>query len=224
MYISMIFRIVNFNKELDLYNVISNEGEQKNVTSFQIINVMIQGYKFDNAYPTKKGFGIKTPNGTKFIQVRLDRNTQIKLINYLEYQKKLEEEKQRQLKQKQEQERIKREQEQIRINQEQAKRQQKIQYSKPKIIDTPSRGNRTTKIQGSNRNQKILYRGELYISHEALCRKFNRDLSTFEDLRRKGYSIDESLGIKPLRPESELVSPKQLQRMLDSMAIQRGEF
>lgn len=25
----MIFRIVNFNKELDLYSVISNEGEQK---------------------------------------------------------------------------------------------------------------------------------------------------------------------------------------------------
>ncbi len=215
----MIFRIVNFNKDLDIYNVISNEGEQKNVTAFQIVNVMIQGYAFDNAYPTKKGFGIKTPNGTKFIQVALDRDTQLKLINYLDYQKKLEEERQKQIRQKQEQ------QEQLRRQQEQAKKQQKVPYSKPKIIGAPTNGgNKTTKIQGSSKSQKILYRGELYISHAALCKKFNRDLNTFEELRRKGYSIDESLGIKPLRPESELVSPKQLQKMLDSMAIQRGEF
>ena len=228
----MVFRIVNFNKELDLYSVISNEGEQKNVTSFQIVKVMLQGYKFDNAYVTKRGFAIKTASGIRYIQVTLDNNTQMQLIQFMQEQRRLELEAERQKALQQEQLRIQQEQkrqeqlrqeqlrqEQLRKQQEQAKNQNTAK------TEEVQNGNRVTKIQGSNnRSQKLLYRGTLYLSEESLCRKFNRDISLFKTLRSKGYSIDEALGVKPLRPEEELVSPKQIQRMLDSMARQRGEL
>lgn len=223
----MIFRIVNFNKELDLYSVISNEGEQKNVTSFQIVKVMLQGYKFDNAYVTKRGFAIKTASGIRYIQVTLDKQTQLQLIQFMNEQRRLELEAERQKAIQQEQLRKQQEQkrqeqlraEQLRKQQEQAKKQSTAK------VEEVRNGNRVTKIQGSNnRSQKLLYRGTLYLSEESLCRKFNRDISLFKTLRSKGYSIDEALGVKPLRPEEELVSPKQIQRMLDSMAMQRGEL
>ena len=223
----MIFRIVNFNKELDLYSVISNEGEQKNVTSFQIVKVMLQGYKFDNAYVTKRGFAINTASGIRYIQVMLDKETQLQLIHFIQEQRRLELEAERQKAIQQEQLRKQQEQkrqeqlrtEQLRKQQEQAKKQSTAK------IEEARNGNKVTKIQGSNtRSQKILYRGTLYLSEESLCRKFNRDISLFRTLRSKGYSIDEALGVKPLRPEEELVSPKQIQRMLDSMARQRGEL
>lgn len=223
----MIFRIVNFNKELDLYSVISNEGEQKNVTSFQIVKVMLQGYKFDNAYVTKRGFAINTASGIRYIQVMLDKETQLQLIHFIQEQRSLELEAERQKAIHQEQLRKQQEQkrqeqlraEQLRKQQEQAKKQSTAK------VEEVRNGNRVTKIQGSNtRSQKILYRGTLYLSEESLCRKFNRDINLFRTLRSKGYSIDEALGVKPLRPEEELVSPKQIQRMLDSMAMQRGEL
>ena len=223
----MIFRIVNFNKELDLYSVISNEGEQKNVTSFQIVKVMLQGYKFDNAYVTKRGFAINTASGIRYIQVMLDKETQLQLIHFIQEQRRLELEAERQKAIQQEQLRKQQEQkrqeqlrtEQLRKQQEQAKKQSTAK------IEEARNGNKVTKIQGSNtRSQKILYRGTLYLSEESLCRKFNRDINLFRTLRSKEYSIDEALGVKPLRPEEELVSPKQIQRMLDSMARQRGEL
>ena len=218
----MIFRIVDFNKELDLYIVISNEGEQKNVTSFQIVKVMLQGYKFDNAYVTKRGFAIKTASGIRYIQVTLDKDTQLQLIHFMQEQRRLELEAERQKILQQEQLRKQQEQkrqEQLGKQQEQAKKQ-----STTKTEEVRS-GNKVTKIQSSNnRSQKLLYRGTLYFSEESLCKKFNRDIKLFKTLRSKGYSIDEALGVKPLRPEEELVSPKQIQRMLDSMAMQRGEL
>ena len=218
----MIFRIVDFNKELDLYSVISNEGEQKNVTSFQIVKVMLQGYKFDNAYVTKRGFAIKTASGIRYIQVTLDKDTQLQLIHFMQEQRRLELEAERQKILQQEQLRKQQEQkrqEQLGKQQEQAKKQ-----STTKTEEVRS-GNKVTKIQSSNnRSQKLLYRGTLYFSEESLCKKFNRDIKLFKTLRSKGYSIDEALGVKPLRPEEELVSPKQIQRMLDSMAMQRGEL
>lgn len=223
----MVFRIVNFNKELDLYSVISNEGEQKNVTSFQIVKVMLQGYKFDNAYVTKRGFAIKTASGIRYIQVTLDNNTQMQLIQFMQEQRRLELEAERQKALQQEQLRIQQEQKrQEQLRQEQLRKQQE-QTKKQSTTKTEEvrNGNRVTEIQGSNnRSQKLLYRGTLYLSEESLCRKFNRDISLFKTLRSKGYSIDEALGVKPLRPEEELVSPKQIQRMLDSMAMQRGEL
>lgn len=214
----MIFRIVKFNKELDLYSVISNEGEQKNVTSFQIVKVMIQGYKFDNAYVTKRGFAINTASGIRYIQVMLDKETQLQLIHFIQEQRRLELEAERQKAIQQEQLRKQQEQkrqeqlrteqlrtEQLRKQQEQAKKQSTAK------IEEARNGNKVTKIQGSNtRSQKILYRGTLYLSEESLCRKFNRDINLFRTLRSKGYSIDEALGVKPLRPEEELVSPKQI--------------
>lgn len=223
----MVFRIVNFNKELDLYSVISNEGEQKNVTSFQIVKVMLQGYKFDNAYVTKRGFAIKTASGIRYIQVALDKQTQLQLIQFMNEQRRLELEAERQKALQQEQLRMQQEQKrQERLRQEQLRKQQEqAKNQNTAKTEEVRNGNRVTKIQGSNnRSQKLLYRGTLYLSEESLCRKFNRDISLFKTLRSKGYSIDEALGVKPLRPEEELVSPKQIQRMLDSMAMQRGEL
>lgn len=225
----MIFRIVDFNKELDLYSVISNEGEQKNVTSFQIVKVMLQGYKFDNAYVTKRGFAIKTASGIRYIQVTLDKDTQLQLIHFMQEQRRLELEAERQKILQQEQLRKQQEQkrqeqlgkQQLGKQQEQAKKQSTTKTEEVRIRS----GNKVTKIQSSNnRSQKLLYRGTLYFSEESLCKKFNRDIKVFKTLRSKGYSIDEALGVKPLRPEEELVSPKQIQRMLDSMAMQRGEL
>lgn len=225
----MIFRIVDFNKELDLYSVISNEGEQKNVTSFQIVKVMLQGYKFDNAYVTKRGFAIKTASGIRYIQVTLDKDTQLQLIHFMQEQRRLELEAERQKILQQEQLRKQQEQkrqeqlgkQQLGKQQEQAKKQSTTKTEEVRIRS----GNKVTKIQSSNnRSQKLLYRGTLYFSEESLCKKFNRDIKLFKTLRSKGYSIDEALGVKPLRPEEELVSPKQIQRMLDSMAMQRGEL
>lgn len=223
----MVFRIVNFNKELDLYSVISNEGEQKNVTSFQIVKVMLQGYKFDNAYVTKRGFAINTASGIRYIQVALDKQTQLQLIQFMNEQRRLELEAERQKALQQEQLRMQQEQKrQERLRQEQLRKQQEqAKNQNTAKTEEVRNGNRVTKIQGSNnRSQKLLYRGTLYLSEESLCRKFNRDISLFKTLRSKGYSIDEALGVKPLRPEEELVSPKQIQRMLDSMAMQRGEL
>lgn len=223
----MIFRIVNFNKELDLYSVISNEGEQKNVTSFQILKVMLQGYKFDNAYVTKKGFAINTTSGIRYIQVALDKETQLQLIKFMQEQRRLELEAERQKAIQQEQLRKQQEQkrqEQLRAEQLRKQQEQTKKQSTAKVEEVRN-GNKVTKIQGSStRSQKLLYRGTLYLSEESLCRKFNRDINLFRTLRSKGYSIDEALGVKPLRPEEELVSPKQIQRMLDSMAMQRGEL
>lgn len=228
----MIFKIVNFNKDLDIYAVISNEGEQKNVTSLQIVRVLLQGYKFDNAYLTQKGFALQTNAGTRYIQVRMDKQTQMQVAQFLNAikaqeqqriaeQKRLEEEARRLAEQRRlEEERFRKEAEALRLKQaEEQKKQQQAQQR------AASDNKATTKIQGNaGRGQKIMYRGDLYLSEAHLCKKFNADVENFKALRAKGYSIDESLGLKPLRPEEELMSLKQLNRVLDSMAAQRGEY
>ena len=132
----MVFRIVNFNRELDIYSVISNEGEQRNVTSFQIVRVMLQGYKFDNATLTQKGFALKTDNGTRYIQVKLDKQTQMQLVQYLS-NKKLSEEQKRQDKEielkmikQREQEKLKEQQLNKKIQAEKEKRLKEIRKKK----------------------------------------------------------------------------------------------
>lgn len=224
----MVFRIVNFNRELDIYSVISNEGEQRNVTSFQIVRVMLQGYKFDNATLTQKGFALKTDNGTRYIQVKLDKQTQMQLVQYLS-NKKLSEEQKRQDKEielkmikKREQEKLKEQQLNQKIQVEKEKRLKEIRKAEQETAATVD--SKVTKIKGNNANQKIFYKGNLYYSDEQLCKKFNANVVEFRRLRSKGYSIDEALGLKKLRPESELISLKQFNRMMDSMALQRGEL
>ena len=224
----MVFRIVNFNRELDIYSVISNEGEQRNVTSFQIVRVMLQGYKFDNATLTQKGFALKTDNGTRYIQVKLDKQTQMQLVQYLS-NKKLSEEQKRQDKEielkiikQREQEKLKEQQLNQKIQAEKEKRLKEIRKAEQETAATVD--SKVTKIKGNNVNQKIFYKGNLYYSDEQLCKKFNANVVEFRRLRSKGYSIDEALGLKKLRPESELVSLKQFNRMMDSMALQRGEL
>lgn len=181
----MIFRIVDANKQLDLYNVLSNSGEQMNVSSLQIVRVMAKGYKFDNAYLTKRGFALETDRGTRYFQISMDHETQILVNNAL----------------------------------------QKIKETKVNKQETQKKisGNRTSKIP-VHKNTKIVYRGDTYLSDMSLCRKFNADVERFRILRSKGYSVDESLGLKPLRSAEELISNKQIQRTLDSMARVRGEF
>lgn len=237
----MVFRIVNFSKEHDIYTVISNTGEKMNVKSAQIINVMLQGYQFDNAYLTQKGFAVQTNTGTRYFQVRMDKNTQALVTKFLTAKKLHEQqlaEQQRlaQLKQQQEADiaRQAQEAEKLRQKQEEQKRQheqkRQPQVQNLKVIydvsgSTASGTNRATKIQGNaGRPQKIMYRGDLYLSDIQLCKKFKADVEKFKELRNKGYSIDEALGLKPLRPESELVSMKQLNKVLDYMASQRGEY
>lgn len=224
----MVFRIVNFNRELDIYSVISNDGEQRNVTSFQIVRVMLQGYKFDNATLTQKGFALKTDNGTRYIQVKLDKQTQMQLVQYLS-NKKLSEEQKRQDKEielkmikQREQEKLKEQQLNQKIQAEKEKRLKEIRKAEQETAATVD--SKVTKIKGNNVNQKIFYKGNLYYSDEQLCKKFNANVVEFRRLRSKGYSIDEALGLKKLRPESELISLKQFNRMMDSMALQRGEL
>lgn len=233
----MIFRIVDFNKELNIYNVISNEGEQKNVTSFQIVNVLLQGYQFDNAYLTQKGFAVKTNTGTRYIQVNMDRGTQALVMKFLNRLKVQEQQRLKMIAEKKRlEEEARRADEQRKIaaqskqEAENLKRSTTIkkQIQRPVVVasapSAPSSSNKTTKIHGNNGKQKIYYKGNLYYSEEQLCNKFNANINEFKKLRAKGYSIDEALGLKPLRPENELVSLKQLNKVLDSMAAQRGEY
>lgn len=222
----MIFKIISFNKELDMYKVVSNTGEQKTVTAIQIVLVMLQGYTFDNASLTQKGFSIKTNSGTRFIQVNTNKQTQVQITKFLNNKKQAKEQKRNNVEASKsvvnkQQTPVKSPQGDVVKNQIDIKKQQeelKRQYEQAKKPN-----NKVTKIN-SNKRKRISYKGNIYISEEALCRKFNRDVNEFKLLRSKGYSMDEALGVKPLRPEEELVSPKQIQRMLDSMAMQRGEY
>lgn len=188
----MVFKIESFNKDLDLFNVVSDTGEKKYVTSYQIVQVMLQNYEFVNAELTTKGFSIKTDRGTRYIQVNNMPKQVLEAIHFkLNQQKLYEEQKKKQM--------------------TQAIRQ------KPQVKTS-------SKIDGRSANKSITYKGQIYLSDTALCKKFNRDVNTFRELRSKGYSMDEALGLMKLRPESEIMPRKNVDKMLDSLSGQRGEF
>lgn len=218
----MVFKVVAFSKRNDLYKVVSDAGEQMDVRAIQILNVLLQGYKFVNVHLTGKGFGVVTPVGTRYIQINMDANTQRMVYETLKNMKLAEQ----QAKQQQEQLRKQQEQEQLRKQQQEQLRrqQQEKQQAQAKKSEADNKKGKTTKINAKAPSTKIIYKGDTYMSDKILCRKFGADVERFRKLRKCGYSIDEALGLKPLRPQSELVSPKKVQKALDSMARQRGEY
>ena len=233
----MVFKVVAFSKRNDLYKVVSDAGEQMDVRAIQILNVLLQGYKFVNVHLTGKGFGVVTPVGTRYIQINMDTNTQrmvyetLKNMKLAEQQAKQQQEQlrrqqQEQLRQ-QQQEQLRKQQKQLKEPVEQLKkwRQQQVnQEEQAKKSEAVNKIGKTTKINAKAPSTKIIYKGDTYMSDKILCRKFGADVERFRKLRECGYSIDEALGLKPLRPQSELVSPKKVQKALDSMARQRGEY
>lgn len=208
----MVFKVVAFHKRTDLYKVVSDAGEQMDVRAIQILNVLLQGYNFVNVHLTGKGFGIVTPVGTRYVQINMDANTQRIVYETLKNMKLAEQQA------KQQQEQLKKQQ------QEQLRKQQAKQEAQAKKNETANKLGKTTKINTKVPSTKIIYKGDTYMSDKILCRKFGADIERFRKLRQCGYSIDEALGLKPLRPQSELVSPKKVEKALDSMERQRGEY
>lgn len=236
----MIFHIDAFDKKSGLYRVISNTNEQMMVSSYQIVNVMIQGYVFDNARLTSKGFAFTICNKTKYVQLNnMTKEMILAIHNRLEYIKVQNEtiKKQEEIARKQEELRRKEEiknQQQMRQQQQQAKvrenNQKRSSIQVEKANTQPSNeskriiaNNRNTKIIGHN-IKRITYKGDSFLNEEQLCKKYGADVNKFRKLRAKGYTIAESLGEKPLRPENMLTPPAKMQKILDSMARQRGEY
>jgi flagellar biosynthesis GTPase FlhF len=249
----MVFQIRDFNKNKSVFDVVSNSGEQMYVSGLQIVGVMIKGYEFTNAYLTSKGFAIVTPSGTRYIQLSLDVNTQAAIHDILAKKKAQEQEilrQQQALKEQQaiavakeaearkaealarqeaEQKRIAQQKEIERINME--KNKAMIKEEKRKVGSNENNNNSSNKHSGvkieqtrDTQNKRIMYRGTLYLSDVQLCKKYNRDVEKFRALRLRGYSVDESLGLKPLRPVNEVTSVAQMQKTLDQMARARGEY
>lgn len=192
----MVFKVESFNKGLDMFNVISDTGEQKYVTSYQIIQVMVNGYQFLNAYLTKKGFAIKTDRGTRYIQVDMPKDLALAVKNKIEFDKQVADN----------------------MKNQQVKTVGKVR-AKAKVAVGTNR--QTSKLEESS---TIIHRGTRYLSDIHLCKKYNRDINTFRSLYSKGYSVDEALGLRELRPEAEVIAErKRTLGMLDSMARGRGE-
>lgn len=198
----MTFKIESFDKLTDLYLVVSDTGEQKYVTGIQIVQVMINGYKFINAKLTGKGFAILTNKGTRYVQVNgLPKQMQITMHNIVAAENKAVE--------------VKKEQKEQKVN-------------KPTL---KVRAKAVTPKSDSTKSEKpkaFTFRGERYLSERQLCKKFNRDIDTFKAMIAKGYNIEESLGLCKPRSDEELKQAleerKRTFRTLDSMAVARGDF
>ena len=93
----MTFRILEMHKNIDTYTVSNNLRETMMVSGYQIIGAMLQGHEFENARLTKKGFAIVTDKGTRYVQLRLDRNTSILIEQKLENDRLAEEAKKQQM-------------------------------------------------------------------------------------------------------------------------------
>lgn len=79
------------------------------------------------------------------------------------------------------------------------------------------------KINGSRVNDKaIIYKGMRYMSVEALCKKHGKNSpEEFKRLYNIGYSLDECLGLQPLRPENQITPRSKTDRILDAMDVTR---
>lgn len=201
----MTFKIESFDKLTDLYLVVSDTGEQKYVTGIQIVQVMINGYKFINAKLTGKGFAIITNKGTRYVQVNgLPKQMQITMHNIVAAENKAAE--------------IKKEQKE--------QKEQKVIKPIPKV-----KAKAVTPKSDSTKSEKpkaFTFRGERFLSERQLCKKFNRDIDTFKTMIAKGYNIEESLGLCKPRSDKELEQAleerKRTFKTLDSMAVARGDF
>lgn len=245
----MIFRIDTFNKSLDVYEVSSNTNERKTVTSYQILQVMANGYKFVNAGLTSKGFYISTNTGKTYIQIKgVPKELQTRIINIL--------------RQNNEKQNTKNMIESIKTNhytkpsptnntkpveildnknsivpiqqtktRAEARRQafinQRAAQQKSKqggiVVDKEMQGSNRTKINGRRGNSPVFFMGETYTSDVELCRKFNADLDTYRKYKSMGYSVRVALGLKDPSTEPEAARKRQ-NSMLDMMAKNRGEY
>lgn len=193
----MIFSIVTFNKSMDMYEVASETGEKRVVNAIQIAHVMANGYEFNNAYLTRKGFAIQTNGRTKYIQLNnIPKQLDKAIVNRLQIIKQQEELK---------------------------KQQMTAAIKKPTVRVRPTI---TSDMVGKNskpeiKPTRVVYKGEVFLSAQQLCRKFNRDADLFKQLYNKGYSMDECLGLMPLRPESELIPRSKTEKIMDAMEARR---
>lgn len=196
----MIFTITNFNKQLDTYQVMSDAGQTMAVRGIQIVQVMLQGYVFNNAHLTKKGFGIQTDTGVRYIQVPMNKQLLKTVAEFI-----------------------------VERDRKEAELKAQIQsQNKPRAVakvknNASCLGNRQ-KVGGTNNANRIVYKGQPFSSSEKLCAKFDRDVNTFLSLRAKGYTMDEALGLMPLRPESQLQPRYNVNKALDSLDNARGEY
>lgn len=197
----MIFNIRSFNKNMDMYEVVSDTNEIRVVSALQIVTVMVQGYEFNNAYLTRKGFAIKALGRTKYIQLNnINQQLNAAIINRLNAIKAAEDEKKQQMTEA--------------IKKPQAFVKKKIAI--PKDYKPKETGN----IKG-RMTQNIYYRGTVYYSPNELCAKHGQDPEKFMQLYNKGYSVEEALGLKPLRPESEIISRAKREKMMDIIDSKR---
>lgn len=189
----MIFTVTNIIKNKNIFNVVSDTGESKLVTAGQILSVLLQGFQFTNVKLTKKGFAVATPQGTRYTQLNMNKETAAKVAFIVDKQN-----------------------EAIKIaKQQQAQMQAQVKQQQV------NRGRQ--KIVGRNNTSRVVYKGDIFSSDEKLCKKFNRDVNLFRQLRAKGYTMDEALGLMPLRPESELtMTQTQLRKQTDSYLASKG--
>lgn len=211
----MVFTIMNFNKQVDIYTVESDKHEKQCVNAAQIVQVMLKGYHFTNAKLTKKGFAISTDKGTRFVKVEgLSRQVYAAMSAKIDSEKAAEESKKHAMTQ---------------AIQSTPRASTPTPTGRKKVSARPNKDGIETSVQKKIKYEKpIIYMGNTYFSTKQLCKAFNRDLSTYETLRAKGYSMGEALGKIPLRPESELQKDKEsrqdIGRALDNLAYQRGEY
>lgn len=215
----MVFQVQSINKNKGTYLVASDTGEQQWVRAEQIVNVLLQGFKFTNAHLTGRGFAIETPKGTRYVQLKnMTKELEATIKQRIAYDKNLEDQAKTAVEQ---QEKMVKQ-----VEKEQAKRfaeqeKQRVQ-ARPRAKAVAKAGSDSAKI-GNNINNTITYRGKTYLSAATLCKEYNRDLNEFKQLIQKGYSIPEALGVQPLRPESELPKSKErMSKVLDSMESKRG--
>lgn len=186
---------------MDVYEVVSDTNEIRVVSALQIVTVMAQGYEFNNAYLTRKGFAIKALGRTKYIQLNnISQQLNAAIINRLNIIKAAEDKKKQQMTEA--------------IKKPQAVVKKKI--SIPKDYKPKENG-----INTDRKLKPIYYRGTVYYSPDELCAKHGQDPKRFMQLYNKGYSVEEALGLKPLRPESELISRAKMERMMDIIDSQR---
>ena len=166
------------------------------VNKYQIVSAVLGGNNICNVRLNKKGFGIKQDdNRVKYVQVDFDPNTRVLVNNYIAQRKAAEE-----------------------AVREESRRRKAEEEKKQRI-------NVHVEINGNKgQSTAIHYHGDYYSSPERLCKKFNADPHKFIELYNKGYSIDETLGLKKLRPIEEVrKTAARRAKLLDSMSASRGE-
>ena len=195
----MEFTITNFNKDLDMYNVVSDSNESRVVTAIQIVSVMAKGFNFTNAFLTRKGFGIKLPgNRNKYVQLsHISKQLDHQIVEALEAKKAKEKE----------------------LNTPKPVVSTGGRKFKRIVIPT------TVKVRINDLdNTPIDFRGKHYNSVRSLCMEYNTNPDSFRSLYNSGRGIEEALGLKLPDYFENNKSSKEVESALNQMAASRGEF